>query len=384
MTAIIRAASAHDFLALVPELAGFHPRDSLVCVAFTGNRTAGVLRHDLPAESGAHEALVAAVVGTICRLPDVDALVPIVYTDETFLEHGGLPQRSLLDLLVDRAEQAGFVVRDVLCQARDGWASALDPEAPIGGRPLGLISASAAARGVPVSERSSGSDQAGALPEPDPQTAIAIAAALEQFAGSATAEAAIAALGRFADPVELVESLLGRRRRSSASAPSRLAWFLDLAARPPIRDAMMLQIAFGSVVAELALDVADVTMPDEAGDVGPVVDAEPVFAGRARAEVDDLLARLLLGQTMLRPDRRRVERALELLRGLIANAPTEARPGACCIAAWLAWSLGRGSVAGALLEHALAIDVEHSMARLLDDFIGTGALPEWAFASGGW
>ena len=48
MTTIIRAAGAHDLLALVPALAGFVPERSIVCVAFRGARSEAVAKCLLP------------------------------------------------------------------------------------------------------------------------------------------------------------------------------------------------------------------------------------------------------------------------------------------------------------------------------------------------
>jgi hypothetical protein len=93
-----------------------------------------------------------------------------------------------------------------------------------------------------------------------------------------------------------------------------------------------------------------------------------------------MLGRLLLGQTTTRPDPHRIERALDVLRPLVPNLPAGHRAGTLCIAAWLSWALGRGSAAGALIDRALEADPAHSMAQLLSAFIGSGALPEWAFA----
>ena len=59
--------------------------------------------------------------------------------------------------------------------------------------------------------------------------------------------------------------------------------------------------------------------------------------------------------------------------------PPNARPGPLCMAAWLAWALGMGSAAGLLVDQAVASAPGHSMATLLSAFIGSGALPEWAF-----
>ena len=380
MTTIIRAEQAHDFLALVPTLAGFRPERSIVCVAFRGNRTVGVLRHDLPRRARDRAPLVSVIVGTLCRMPGVDAVVPIIYTDGRFAAGRGMPERALLGLLVKEAERAGFTVRDALCRAADAWGSALDRSTPATGHPLTLIDESPVTQLAPGSgEVLDAPDAAGALPDGDRATTDAIARALRKFDSDDLVEAAITRLGRNADPVELVESL-------PAHAPSnqpvhRLAWFLHLASRPAFRDAMMLQFAFGVVVGEAAHDDA-VESADRAAERGETMDE---LVDRELAEggldvVSDLLSRLLLGQSVLRPDRARVDGALALLLPLIANAPPRHRVGPLCITAWLSWALGRGSAAGALLDRALEIEPEHPMANLLATFIGSGALPDWAFA----
>ena len=96
---------------------------------------------------------MSAIVGTLCRMPGVDAVVPIAYTDATFDAARGVPERPLLSLLVHRAEQAGFAVRDALCRAADGWGSVLDPATPMAGHPLAMIDESAAARKLPIDDR---------------------------------------------------------------------------------------------------------------------------------------------------------------------------------------------------------------------------------------
>ncbi|WP_173922015.1 DUF4192 family protein [Agromyces sp. Marseille-P2726] len=383
MTTIIRAGAPHDLLALVPALAGFLPERSVVCVAFRGNRSAGVLRHDLPRHARDRAAVVDAIIGTMCRMPGVDAIVPIVYTDATFAGAAGIPERTLLSLVVRRAEQAGFHVRDALCRAADAWGSLLDRDGPATGHPLELIDQSPAARQAPDSGAALGTASSLAeLPEPDAATAGAIASELAALADERTLEARLVRLGANADPVELVESLVAPG--ASKQPPLRLAWFLHLAGRPPIRDAMLLQFAFGPAIGEAAHLDAEQTAA-RAEEEGLTVD-ELVCRDEEHGVLDeatDLLGRLMLGQSPLRPDVRRVERALTVVRTAIAAAPTESRCGALCIAAWLAWSIGRGSGASALLDQALAIDPGHTMAALLTEFIGSGALPEWAFAESG-
>lgn len=378
MTTIIRASGAHDLLALVPALAGFVPEQSIVCVAFRGSRSAGVLRHDLPRRARDRAPLVSAIIGTLCRMPGVDAVVPIAYTDATFARARGIPEQAVLSMLVRRAEQAGFGVRDALCRAADGWGSLLDPSTPAAGHPLAMIDESAAAARLPDADHVLASPAAGGrLPAIDVELSAAIAAELRAFADLADVDGQFDRLGEVADPVALVEALL----HDDAPSALRLAWFVHLADRPPIRDAMMLQFAFGQAIGEAAHEDA-VETASRAQRSGETVDelVRREVADGTEDEASELLGRLLLGQSSLRPDHIRMERALELTRSAAANAPSGLRAGPLCIAAWLAWSLGRGSAAGALIDQAVAASPGHSMAALLSAFIGSGAVPEWAFS----
>lgn len=381
MTTIIRAGAAHDLLALVPTLAGFRPERSIVCVAFRGNRSAGVLRYDLPRRARERPLIADSLIATLCRIPGVDAVVPIAYSDATFAARRGMPERALLSLVTSRAEEAGFIVRDALCRAADAWGSLLDPDTPESGHPLSMIDESPVAERVQPQASGLGSaESSGELPQRDDARAESIATELDAFADERRIESRLDALGSEADPVELVETLL--REDPGSHSPRRLAWFLHLASAPAMRDAMMLQLAFGPVVGMLAHDDAEVTA-ERAARHSTTVDAlvrRDLERGE-EDEVSEMLARLLLGQSKTRPDPSRIECALEMLRPLIADAPLDRRIGSLCIAAWLTWSLGRGSAAGVLLDRALEIDPDHSMATLLTAFIGSGALPEWAFSA---
>jgi hypothetical protein len=399
MTPIIRAAAAHDFLALVPVLAGYRPTRSLVCVAFEGNRTTAVLRHDLP-DAARRDIVAGALLGTLCRIPRIDAIVPIAY-GETPFDGGRLPHGELLECVVRRAEEAGFVVRDALTVAPDGWGSWFDDDLPAGGRDLRLIEASAA---VGVASR------AGAVVDEDlPESAadlVRIPAADEAFAGpireildglaaerrtagpapGALAEASDLverALGDAIDPVVLVERIAAGRAEAIAAES---AWLLELSEQPSIRDGMMLQAAFGPLVGELALDSAEeagrrrFAERDVAASGGGTSARVPAVPAEDET-VDGFLARLMLGRTTIRPDAERVRATLDVLATAIGNAPEGRRTGALCIAAWLAWALGRGSAAGALIDLALAETPQHTMAGLLHRFLGLGELPDWAFSS---
>ncbi|WP_172979987.1 DUF4192 family protein [Agromyces agglutinans] len=398
MTTILRAESAHDFLALIPTLAGYRPRRSLVWVAFHGNRTAGVIRFDLPRRAADREPVVTAGIGMLCRLDGVDAVVPIAYTDARFAGRGGAGARALLRIAIRRAEEAGFHVRDGFVVAGDAWASVRDRTAPPDGYELALIESAtshreAGGRRGPA-DPSDSTDLAELItdselplvdrPEAD-EVARVVHLLSDAGAGGGRArarerEALLERLGGLADPVECIElALAGEEARAPLDAVA-LGWLAHLAGRPAYRDAMMLQIAFGRMLGEVALDEAVVDLPEEELDDGP---AAPLDDGQdaSHREVAELLGDLLLGLSTHRPDVDRVRCGFALFRRVAAAAPAEHRAGALCVAAWLAWSLGRGSVAGALLDRALEATPGHPMAALLTTYLGTGALPEWAFAA---
>lgn len=395
MTTIIRARAAHDFLALVPTLVGYRPARSLLCVAFDGNRTAGVLRHDLPSAASEREPLIAAIVGTLCRMPHVDAVVPVIYTDAEF-SGDAMPESELLGELVRTAQQAGFLVRDALCVAADAWGSLLDDELPAGGRDLALIERSGLAR-HPEALREPAESAADLvrIPPADAARSARVAAVLAALraagiggAGSDQDEpirpavdvldSLDAVIGDALDPFVAAERLASGR---AGDEPEMLAWLVHLASCPPLRDALMLQVAFGPVVGELALECADRAAGDPAPS-GAWCDRAPDGADvDTRAEsTEEFLSRLLLGMVETRPDVHRIDRAVESLVLAAADAPDAERAGILCVIAWLAWALGRSSAAGALVDRALGADPTHTMAGLLRRFFGSGALPDWAFA----
>lgn len=372
---IIRAEAAEEFLALVPSIAGFAPRRSLVCVVFRGSRTVGVLRHDLPHRIVDHRALVSAVLGTLCRISEVDGVVPIVYTDRAYPRGRGAAERRLLGTVADRLASAGYAVRDSLLVAATGWASQLDPGAPPTGHPPELIELASARLGDAVPADAS----AGVEPlVGDAGRAGEIDRLLDEIERSATLPRPFAeALGAALDPVELVESLIADSAEPDAA---RLAWLAHLGSLAAFRDAIAVQIGFGAAAGELAIDGA-AAANDRAAEAGLSVDelvAADLAAGSVD-EIDEVIVGLFLGRTGLRPEPRRVRRGIRVLELAIAEAPRRYLPGLLCIVGWLHWSQGRGSRAGEQFDRALDLDPRHPMARLLSAFLATGALPDWLF-----
>ena len=370
MTTIITAHGAHDFLALVPSIAGFTPRDSIVLVAFRGNRTCGALRIDLPGEDApapVRKAFTTTMLGMICRIPDVDAVVPVVYTDDTFERYSGPPRRALIASLTTRARHNGFLVRDALCVARDAWGSYLD-DGPRSGRSLDLIT-EAEAR------------QNHLLPQERPAlTDMIVESTLEEAdaAGRERVTAKFAALSAMRNSTDLIpalyweynfdgdavafaDALLTENPGGDDEKASRAALLAFLVQSPAARDTVLMTWCWGT----------------SAGD-------ESALTQRRFAEGEDISAMpgagALGGWNMPRPNPVRIRQAISLLKFTAARLPLDARPPLLTMIGWLYWALGAGTVAGKWIEQALDIDPSYGLADLIVTMLAAGHLPEWAFA----
>jgi hypothetical protein len=373
MTTIITASDAQDFLALVPELAGFRPVESLVLVAFRGKRSCGALRVDLPNTTASDElsAVASSLIGLLCKIPDVDAVVPIVYTAARFDAGNVPPHGEAMNALIFHAEQSGFLVRDALCVAADGWASYLDSAVPPGGHSLALI-ADSADQAQLAAERPPGTpadrvqhDQRG----PDPRGSSADLATRQRMGRLINRFRAMAS-----DPATLGEPsaelaallALPAVAEMSLCCPPETVSELDAAALlfamqgPPTRDMLLIHWAFG---VEAGARAERENLRFAAGEPGAGRESAALFWGEGS-----------------RPDPERIEAAIELLLELIARAPRRCKPPALCMLAWLNWALGRSSRAAVFIEMALAIDPGYGLAGILETMLAIGRLPEWAFA----
>ena len=254
-TPIVKTKEAYDFLALVPQLVGFLPERSIVLVAFRGNRTCGAMRFNLPdpaAPDRVHKRVATSLIGTLCKIPGVDAVVPVAYTDDRFAAVTGMPHERFADTLIRRAELSGFVVRDALCVGADGWGSYLESGCPAGGHPLSEIATSTVHEELPAGARlelatlQSRAD----LPQVDPAAKRRVARELERYQRlGRTADSLpelIEMVRDILDPVETAEHALAwdAARLQAADA----AALLFLVQGPANRDQMMLQFAFGEQV----------------------------------------------------------------------------------------------------------------------------------------
>ena len=391
MTTVVTTASAADFLAVVPHLVGFEPQNSVVFVAFHGRRTCGAMRFDLPdvVESGADDSgsklykrVATTLVGMLSKLPGVDAVVPVVYTAETFADSGGAPRAAFARAVVARFEFSGFELRDVLCVAADGWGSYFDDKCPPTGRPLADIVGSAILDDVPASELPplGQIERWAALPEVTATERARVARSVRVYSTAIDGRLLSAAGFPLDDddgddddgdePADAQSRLL-------AEIPAVLERILDhgaidieadaagfvitLARLPALRDVVMLQWAFDIEVGDNVLD-----------------DARRFALGAPPFDLET--AGLMLGRGP-RPQPERIDRAIEVLKRITALAPRSDRAPLFCILAWLNWALGRSSVANLFVTAAEGVDDGYGFAELMRTVLERGMLPEWAFVS---
>jgi len=409
MTTIVKTTHAQDFLALVPQLVGFTPQNSIVFVAFRGNRTCAAVRFDLPDDSAEQHLrrVATSLVGMLSKLPVVDAVVPVVYTDRPYADRphadrlhadaaspapassapassaaaeGSSPPHSpphgaFVRAVIERFRFSGYRVRDALCVAGDAWGSYLDPECPASGRPLDDIAGSSALGEVPEVARSRFGEveQWAALPEVDLVTKERVARNLRTLTrafdsaqpgsrcldeAGADVATALEDPGRMHDLTAVLELILSH---DVARLDERAAAFVIAIARSPaLRDVVMLQWAFDLETGDRVLD-----------------DAARFAAGEPADRLSS--GGLMLGQGP-RPDPERIDSAIELLKAIAARAPRPSRPPLLCMLAWLNWALGRSSVAHLFIVAAQEIDARYGLAELLRTVLDRGMLPEWAFA----
>lgn len=361
MSTIVTAADAAHFLSLVPRLVGCTPTESLVVVPLREGRTLGALRIDLPPASADLDATASTVLGLLCRVDRVEAIIPIVYTAAPVKR--ALPGAAFVAALRRSADACGLRVADAFTVAGDGWGSHDEARLPRGGHPLALLEAFPDA-----GDQSSGTD----LPEMSRTQVESVAAAL------ASLEAALAVICG-------IPSTVGAGARIDPSAleaacalddlpglyEEALRW--DAAALDPMHAAVL-----GWCLSRPSLrDVAIVQWSSDRERGGWALDAQRRWEEGVEYPAD--LAEVLWGEGP-RPDPERLSAALELVRQVCAPMPRDQRAGTYATAGWLSWALGRSTHAARYASEALDIDPRHGLAEIVMSFVQSAHLPEWAFA----
>lgn len=366
MTTIIHATDPAEFLGLVPALAGFTPRRSIVMLPFRGSRTQGAMRIDLPDPDVDADEFADVALRALLQVPETDAVAIVVYTDEAAAHVPDgvlLPHLSLAETIVDVCALTGLHVVEALCVTHDGWGDYLD-DAPVI-RPLDEIPPAPVVPGI---GDVSGDQLSGAeLPHSDLVERERVGRALRALGeaidhrvhgGGRDSDdpiAQIAAEVMLDDLPHFVEHLLDAPADDDPYSCAALLWCLS---RPPLRDAILVQWA------------TDLDFGDRA------FDAQLAFSSE-RTSIPDAVGEVFMGRGP-RPDLDRLGCALQLVRSAAARAPRQAKVGALTAAAWLSWAMGRSSHAGAYVDEALRLEPGHSMASLISSILAAAMLPEWA------
>lgn len=364
MSTVIRATGPADFLSLVPALAGFTPKQSLVLVPFHGRYGKGAIRFDLPASDVELSVYAAQAIGLLCRLPGVDAVAIFVYDSKAIAE-GAPAHAPLVSEFQQRLDICGFRLIESLCIAATHWSDYRDESNQW--HPLSTVPDAPKIPGLGELDRDQ--EAGAALPKIAPKERAAVSQALDavtaaferwdaetsDFANQADRQLG-AADTILADLPGFFETMIKARGRIDPTLIAALAWSLN---HPALCEIALLHWARGQRHAAAAVDAR--------------LAEQPTGADHPNADRDTLLGR---GS---RPDAQRLQRALALVRRVSASVPKSQRAGSLIAAAWLAWALGRSTHAGIYLEQALALPSSHTVAESLKAAVDTGGLPDWAF-----
>lgn len=323
----LRCTSTADFLAALPQLMGFVATQCLFVVFFSGTRAGPTMRIDLPAHDEPRE--LARYIDAVCevvsdarhRLGLDDDPAIVISCTETFADARDIPWRRLAVRLQRRLRREQVQLRELCCLAGDGWASYLDPAAPLSGRPLSDIAASPVAPSSPVPTLES----IGQFGPPDPDEHAEVLAQLDRLGAlppthTPGKEAVIATL------------LVGPHELSA-------------------RDVAALIAAANRERGWLAL--FDQLTATAAGAYGrtPLTERDARNAGE------------------------RLRSAAYSLVRAVEHAPDPQRPAviSLCAVAW--WLRGIQSVAARQIDVALALDPEHETSHVVNRLIARGASP---------
>lgn len=367
MNTVLRATDSAEFLGLVPALAGFTPRQSVVLLPFQRSRAHGAMRIDLPHDDVELDDYVDTAIGLLSQVGGTDAVAVVVYTDEApqYTPDGiVLPSSVVVDELLGLSEDLGMHIVDALCVTPEGWSSYLHDDPVL--RPIAEIPAPAAIPGLAdvAGDQVSGT----ALPVVDLAEKERVGRALLELSDLLAHEhlglsdhprtnpQAIAASVVLEDLPLFFEELLESPENLPPFATAALLWCMQ---RPRYRDVALLQWATDlptgerALTAQLANAEGGATVPDDLGEI---------FLGRGP-----------------RPDIDRLRVALTVVRGAAARAPRASRPAPLTAAAWLSWALGRSSHAAHYLRLVSEIDPAYSLACLIGSMVDAVMLPQWSF-----
>jgi hypothetical protein len=355
MTSLVKAKQPADFLIALPRLLGYTPSNSIVIQTFQNRRTAASLRVDLPppADRANPVAVADAIIRLISRVPEVDAILVAIYTDEEWQAPDRPPRPTLVDSIVARMASAGLGVVDALCCSGRTWASYLDAEHGVfdeaqAKRLDDELDSVGAPRGVEtISQGARPIDPGATVPRRD--VAEAATAITHDNDERERLWSWSAASMLWTDAIE----------SAPADIPPRVVAALLWSIRDKgVRDCVLMFLAWGSDAGDRAATDTEILLRGHAVPSGSILET---FVGEGRSGPPGL----------------RVEGAVRLLRHLVSLAPRPWQLAPLTMLAWFEWARGQGSAAGDYLAQALSIGPGYELARLFEQLISTGRVPDW-------
>jgi hypothetical protein len=355
MTPLVKAKKPSDLLITLPRVLGYTPRNSIVIQTFQKRCTAASLRVDLPSDThlAKPQAVADAIIRLISRVPGVDAVLIAIYTDEEWPAPDRPPRPELVQSIVTRMASAGLGIVDAMCCSGRTWASYLDAE-------HGDIDAARAER------LDAELDEVGA--PRDIHEISQGAQPIEPGAARSRRDVVDAAAAITNDDDERerlwnwsAASVLWTDAAESAPTdipPQVVAALLWSIRDKGVRDCALMFLAWGSDAGDRAANDTRILRSGNAAPRGSILET-------------------FVGEGHTGPDGLRVEGAVRLLRHLVSVAPRPWQLAPLTMLAWFEWARGQGSAAGDYLEDALSIGPGYELARLFEQLICSGRVPDW-------
>ena len=352
---VLKCSSTADFLAALPQLAGFTATHSIFVLFFEGSRTCEAMRVDLPPDDDPREAadLLEFLSHTIRSFSinngRTSAPAIAIMSDRSFADCDGPPWLRLARRIERRLRRDRIYPRELCVRAPDGWVSYLDAAAPRGGRSLDEIEHSPIAVAARLARQQVPSlAELGALPPPDPDRMARAATELSTLERAAPVEQDCITIAPVASRElrDIHEPLTPEAvgRIAHAAGETRGWWHLamGLLTRPEFPGEM--EQEFGEhVLSGLPVTTADATQLSMAHILAAIC---PEFTERER----------------LAPVRVRLARAL-------ADLPEAARPGVFALSALVWWLCGSQTTANAQVDAALDIAPQHEVSLMVRSLV---------------
>ena len=376
---VLKCSGTADFLAALPQLAGFTASDSLFVLFFDGSRTREAMRVDLPPNDDPREAtdlleFLSHTIRTLgaemgCSSPPAIAIM----SELTFAECQGPPWLRLARRIERRLRRDRIYPRELCVRAPDAWVSYLDPTAPLRGRSLEEIELSP----IAVEARQARQEvpslaNLGALPAPDPDRLARAARSLAELDAGAAAAARdlgdrAATRARVALVPEVTRELCSATGAFSPECAGRLAHVL---AEP----GSWWHVAMGVI-----------TRPEFPGELErefgplahgrlPVDDPEPT--GGRQIVYGCSMRSLFASVCPEFTERERISPLRSRLARALADAPEAARPGLFALSALVWWLCGNQTTANNQVDAALEVDPAHEISLMVRRLVAVSVVAQ--------